>query len=207
MSEYRLINPIYQKIAIDIASRISNDELAVGSKLHGRSTLAAKYNVSPETIRRAIKLLEDVNIVKVNVGSGIVIISKEEAIKYIQKISVVDSVKSVKKQIINLMNTRNSIDNDISKSINQIIDYTERFKHTNSFVPFEIKIDPNSTLIGKTISETNFWQNTGATIIGIRRNNSVIVSPGPYALFENDDSIIFICDEASYDHCICFLNK
>ena len=35
------------------------------------------------------------------------------------------------------------------------------------------------SIIDKTISETKFWQNTGATIIGIRRDDKLMLSPGP----------------------------
>ena len=47
--------PIYQKIALDLANKIYNGEVKEGSTLYGRSILAGKYNVSPETIRRAIR--------------------------------------------------------------------------------------------------------------------------------------------------------
>ena len=56
--------PIYQKIALDLANKIYTGSIAEGSTLYGRSVLAGKYNVSPETIRRAIKLLEDIKIVE-----------------------------------------------------------------------------------------------------------------------------------------------
>lgn len=207
MSEINVINSIYQQIAIDIASRIAKDEYIVGSKLFGRSTLAGKYNVSPETIRRSIKLLEDVDIVKVNAGVGIIIISKEAAIKFIQKFQVVDSIKSVKNQIVSMIESKNMIEEQINQSIKKLLDYSERFPHTNPFEPFEIKILDNSNLIKKTIAETNFWQNTGATIIGIRRNGQVILSPGPYAIFEINDYIILIGDETSYDRCYSYLNN
>lgn len=207
MSEINLINPIYQQIAIDIASMIAKDEYIVGSKLFGRSTLAGKYNVSPETVRRAIKLLEDVNIVKVNAGVGIIINSKEDAIKFIQKFQVTDSVKSVKNQIIAMMDNRNMIEEQINQSIKKLLDYSERFHHTNPFEPFEIKILDNSDLINKTIEETNFWQNTGATIIGIRRNGQVILSPGPYAIFMQNDYVIIIGNETSYNRCYSYLNN
>ena len=49
--------PIYQKIALDLANKIYTGSIVEGSTLYGRSVLAGKYNVSPETIRRAIKLL------------------------------------------------------------------------------------------------------------------------------------------------------
>ncbi|WP_369074759.1 cation:proton antiporter regulatory subunit, partial [Klebsiella pneumoniae] len=34
--------------------------------------------------------------------------------------------------------------------------------------------------MGKTAAETKFWQNTGATIVAIKRGDELIISPGPY---------------------------
>ena len=176
MENQTITKPIYQQIATDIASRIIKDEFFIGSKLFGRSVLASYYNVSPETIRRAIKLLEDVSIVAVKPGAGIVINSKEEAYKYIQKFQVVDSITSIRKEIKSLSEEKIKIEKSIENSINELIKYTETFKNTNPFAPFEIEVMESSKLLGKSISEVNFWQNTGATIIGIRRNGSVILS-------------------------------
>ena len=55
----------YEKIALDIAYSILNEEWKVGDMIKGRSTLSGKYSVSPETIRRAIKLLEELMVVEV----------------------------------------------------------------------------------------------------------------------------------------------
>lgn len=46
--------PKYRQISLDIARKIINGDIKEGEKLYGRSELAALYNVSPETIRRAI---------------------------------------------------------------------------------------------------------------------------------------------------------
>ena len=47
-------------------------------KIHGRSTLASKYNVSPETVRRAMFLLKDMDILEMKQGSGIFIKNVEK---------------------------------------------------------------------------------------------------------------------------------
>ncbi|MDY0372402.1 MAG: GntR family transcriptional regulator, partial [Sphaerochaetaceae bacterium] len=51
--------PIYARIALDIANRIENGELLEGKRLSGRSLMSSEYGVSPETIRRAFSLLEE----------------------------------------------------------------------------------------------------------------------------------------------------
>ena len=51
MSRTRVESPVYQQIAVDIASKIASGKYPVGEKIKGRTTLAGYYNVSPETIR------------------------------------------------------------------------------------------------------------------------------------------------------------
>lgn len=207
MTEESVIKPVYQQIAIDLANRIAHGEFVVGTKIYGRSTLASQYNVSPETIRRAVILLEDMEIVEATQGSGILVKSREKAFKFIEKFKNKDSMSSLKKDISNIMNERKKLDAQLNSYIDRLIDYTERFKNSNPFVPFEIEVPKDSKLIGKTTAEVNFWQNTGATIIGIRRNNSIILSPGPYATFMEGDVYIMIGDESSYERVKNYLKE
>ena len=46
----------YTRIAISLAERIASGQLKEGDKLSGRSKLSPEYNVSPETIRRTLRL-------------------------------------------------------------------------------------------------------------------------------------------------------
>jgi K+/H+ antiporter YhaU regulatory subunit KhtT len=206
MSEVSIIKPIYQQIAIDLANRIAHSEFEVGEKIHGRSTLAGQYNVSPETIRRAVILLEDMNIVGVAQGSGIVIKSRDEAYKFIEKFKSKDSMTSIKKDIEHTLNEKKKLEEDLVSYVDKIIDYSERFKNSNPFAPIELEIPKTSKLVGKSIAEVNFWQNTGATIIGIRRGGSLILSPGPYASFKVGDIYIMIGEESAYERVKTFIN-
>lgn len=199
--------PRYQKIAIDIANAIYKGHIEEGKKLHGRSTLAGKYNVSPETVRRAIKLLEDVDVVKSSKGSGITVISKENAFGYINKFQNIESVASHKKKLLKLIEQKKQIDHEIVQSIDKIIDYSGRLSNISSITPLEIDIPSHCKIIGKTIDEVKFWQHTGSTIIGIKRGNSVILSPGPYATFEEGDVLVVIGEEEVYNAVRLFLNE
>ena len=60
----------YLQIALDLAGRIARGELAEGSRIYGRSVMASEYSVSPETIRRALRLLADMKVVEVRPQSG-----------------------------------------------------------------------------------------------------------------------------------------
>ena len=78
-NKHKIAEPIYQKIAIDIASKIAAGKYKAGEKIYGRSMLAAHYAVSPETIRRAMFMLQDVGIVAIESGSGSTVLSAERA--------------------------------------------------------------------------------------------------------------------------------
>lgn len=202
-----VLKPVYQKIAIDIANRIVSGDLSLGEKLYGRSSLASQYNVSPETIRRSISLLSDMDIVTVTKGSGIVISSVDNCLKFIDKFKDIDSISSLKKGIVDLLEKKKELDKNIEYSIDELVDYSSRFKNSNPFVPFEFEIRSEMSVINKTISETKFWQNTGATIIGIRRDDKLILSPGPTTIFKDNDIFIVVCDENSYYRTRDFLHQ
>ncbi len=94
--------PKYIKIAIDIAQKIYNNEFKVGEKVRGRSTLSSKYNVSPETIRRAVSLLKDMQVVEVTEKSGIYIKSVENAYLFIHRFNAKNNVKELRQKIKSL---------------------------------------------------------------------------------------------------------
>ena len=92
MGRTRIENPVYQQIAVDIAAKIVNGKYQVGEKIKGRSTLASYYNVSPETIRKAMCILEDVGIVSVRPGVGVEITSMENSREFIKKYNDVSNL-------------------------------------------------------------------------------------------------------------------
>ncbi|WML44453.1 TrkA C-terminal domain-containing protein [Neobacillus sp. PS3-40] len=197
--------PTYERIAIDLANRIYDGKYKVGEKIHGRSTLASDYKVSPETVRRAIKILEDVEIVHSTKGSGIVISSRENAYKYIHRFSNLESVKDLEKQMYSLIGERDKLDDQLFETVKKIMDYSVKLRHTNPLAPIEVEIFLGCTHIGKSISEVKFWQNTGGTVIGVKRNGEIIISPGPYTLILEGDVLLIIGDEETYDRVIHFL--
>ena len=74
----------YMRIAISVAERIAAGELREGEKISGRSKLSSEYEVSPETVRRAIQLLSDMRVVAVKEQSGVYVLSVDNAKRYLQ---------------------------------------------------------------------------------------------------------------------------
>ena len=199
--------PTYERIAIDLANRIYDGKFKVGEKIHGRSTLASEYKVSPETVRRAIKILEDVEIVHSTKGSGIVISSRENAYKYIHRFSNLASIKDLEKEINTLVKEKNKIEGQLLDTVSKIMDYSTKLRHTNPLAPIEVEVFPGCVHIDKTISEVKFWQNTGGTVIGMKRKGDLIISPGPYALILEGDILLIIGDDETYERVVHFMEE
>lgn len=198
--------PIYAQIAFDIASRIARGELKENAKISGRSLMSCEYGVSPETIRRSLRLLADMDIVSVQPNSGAIILSKDNASKYIEKFNRGKSYRELKHELKELIKERDQVNDRILNTIDKMFTLKEKSKDIEAINQYEIKVPSHSFIINKTITDTKFWQNTGATIIAIRRQEQIFLSPGPYAIFEEEDSIIIIGDAASYKRVEEFVN-
>jgi len=200
-------NPRYIKIAIDIAHRIYRGEFPEGYKLKGRSTLASEYNVSPETIRRSVALLEDMNVVKAHEKSGIFVISRSNAKQFIDKFAITNNLNGLFNYIKNLMAEKNRLEHDINKSIEVLIEDAIHFRDMDVLDHHREAICPSSHLIGKSIHEIKFWQNTRATIVAVIRDNKTILSPGPDFRFKEGDIICFVSEEDNVRNVKNYINE
>ncbi|MBS7131640.1 MULTISPECIES: TrkA C-terminal domain-containing protein [Clostridium] len=188
----RTNSPAYLKIALDIASRIVNGDFIEGKKLSGRSTLVGIYNVSPETIRRSIALLQDMDVVVVEEKSGITIKSKTNAGSFIEKFKTKNEFATIKHDIYSLIEEKKELESKLENKINDLIEFATQLRNVGLIVPYESLVEPNSLIIGKTLGELNFWNNTGATIIGVKREGKLYLSPGPYLAIKNGDIIVYV---------------
>ncbi len=203
--EIKIVSPVYQQIAADIASKIANGYYELGSKIYARSVLASQYSVSPETARRAIAILSDMEIVDVTKGSGVIIRSCENAIKFVKQYDDIKTVNDLKQDILHSLERQKKENDYLKNQLIELIDKTDRFKSINPFIPFEILIKGKTPYLEKTVAEINFWHNTSATIICIKRNHCLEMSPGPYAILKEDDIFYFIGDKNCYERVNKFL--
>lgn len=186
--------PVYSQVALDIAARIAHGELKENMKISGRSLMSSEYHVSPETIRRSFQLLEDMKIIKVLPGSGAFVTSRENAAEYIEKYNIGKDFRSLKRELRLLMKERDDINERIIELIDRIFDMNERYRKSNPLYTLEFELPANSSLIGKSVHDMKFWQNTGATIVAVKRGEKMVLSPGPYLVFAPDDIIIVTGD-------------
>lgn len=197
--------PKYQQIAVDLASKIVERKYRIGDKIYARSSLASQYNVSSETARRAIAVLQDLEIVEATKGSGVIIISYEKAAHFVRQFHDVQSVHELQHELMSSIQKQHQELINLQDKTKQLISRTEHFRSVNPFIPYQLEMTVESPCINQTVQELNFWQNTSSTIVGIRRQNELLLSPGPYVSLEEGDIIYFIGNDGSFARVQSFL--
>ncbi len=197
--------PRYQQIAADIAVKIACGEYPENEKIYVRSALASQYGVSFETARRAVSVLADMKIVEIIKGSGVLIKSKKRAEDFINKFDSVSQMSDLKKGILDRVNQQIHQSEELKSMVCDLIYKTERFRVVNPFSPFETEITKQASSLGQNLSESQFWHNTSATIIAIRRGEEIIISPGPYAVITEGDILYYVGDENCHERVKNFL--
>ena len=171
----------YMRVAVSLAERIAAGELREGEKLSGRSKLSPEYNVSPETVRRALRLLADMKVVEVKEQSGVYILSADNARRYLHLCAGRNDLQEKQRRLRRLLAQQEQLHRQVTELCTAILDETGRTPETWAGS-------------GKTVGELQFWQQTGATIVAIHRNLDCIVSPGPCAELYAGDSIVYVGD-------------
>ncbi len=197
--------PRYVKIAHDICSKILSGEFKEGDIIKGRSLLASTYNVSPETIRKAITILANEEIVEVKQGVGIFVDSVIKAKQYADKWDAQSTIDEQYNKVTTLIEEANKLNIKLQEALNAMID---NFKYqTNETINFQKATIPQGCwLNNKTIGEVYFWNYTEATIVAVVSNGNIQTSPGPdYPLKEGDTLILVGKDEVSYDRVLSFI--
>ena len=180
----------YTRIAISLAERIASGQLKEGDKLSGRSKLSPEYNVSPETIRRTLRLLADMKVVEVKEQSGVYILSADNARRYLHNFADQTDIRGKQQQLKELLVRQEHLNRQMAALCRDILDETSQ---TPDALPnYYCRIPDDWPHSGTTVGALRFWQATGATIVAIRRGLSYIVSPGPYAELYAGDAVIFV---------------
>ena len=180
----------YTRIAISLAERIASGQLKEGDKLSGRSKLSPEYNVSPETIRRTLRLLADMKVVEGKEQSGVYVLSADNARRYLHNFADQTDIRGKQQQLKELLVRQEHLNRQMAALCRDILDETSQ---TPDALPnYYCRIPDDWPHSGTTVGALRFWQATGATIVAIRRGLSYIVSPGPYAELYAGDAVIFV---------------
>ena len=185
--------PQYLRIALDIASKIAVGELEEQQKITGRSTLSSLYNVSPETVRKSLRLLADMKVVEIKEKSGALVLSADNAKRFLDSFRNRHEQQELRSKLQELILQHNALSRQMGELFEKLIHSQQQPLPSEKRLPnYEITISEESDKIGRTIGSLQFWQATGATIIAIRRNQNTIVSPGPFAELYGGDVVVFV---------------
>ncbi len=198
----------YMQIAMDIATRIADGELPEGSPIYGRSVLASKYNVSAETIRRSLHLLEDMKVVAIKPQGGAKGLSRDNARRYIDSASETTDLRIMRDQLKSLVEQSVILHEQILDTVSTMLHHNEHYCAARDPLPnYEVLVPEGSAVIGKNLGSLRFWQNTGATVVAIRRDQKLITSPGPYAELYGGDVIMIVGSTAAVEKTRGFVNE
>lgn len=189
--------PRYQQIAVAIAERIVDGKYPIGSKIYARSTLASNFNVSPETARKAINVLVDLEIMEVHHGSGAFVSSKTKAQQFLETYNDVNSLQDLKNKLNQSIKKQEEEFTNFSQLLSQLLSRTKDIQRRFPFNPYELHLDETALNLGKSINELNIWHSTGATIIAVQQEEQLLVSPGPYTKLEAGNTLYFVGNELS----------
>ena len=197
MSKKRADNgiPKYQQIATDIAYKIVNGIYQEGQKIYARSAIGSQYSVSSETARRAMCILADWDVVTIEKNSGVLIKSMDNAKNFLQQQEKTRSIHNLKRNILDSVKRQQQEIEVLYDYLTEMIDQIERYRSTNPFIPYEMVVTEEMPYLDRTVGEVDFWQETFATVIAIRRNGVLMMYPGPKAVFRKNDIIYYTGDE------------
>jgi len=185
--------PVYLQIARDIAGRIASGEIQEGQRFSGRSLMSSQYSVSTETIRRALGLLTEMDVVSMRPNIGVVAKSRERAAQYVDQHGEVYGMRLLKEELTSLMQRRQELDVQIDKTIQKLTDMAERFRHSDAMQTYEFTIPESALIRGMTIAQSEFRKQTGATILAIRRGADMFISPHPEEKINAGDVLVVVC--------------
>ena len=200
--------PQYMRIAVSVAVRIADGQLAEGEKLSGRSKLSSEYQVSPETIRKSVQLLRDMQVVTVKEQSGVYVRSAENAKRYLQMVGEKNELRQKKQRLRALLAQQEAVARQVSELCGSILDDSVQPEQAaEQLKTFSCRVPQDWPDAGKTLGSLHFWQATGATGGAIARADALTVSPGPYAELRGGDRILFVGDQEAREAVARFFSK
>ena len=198
--------PRYIKIAQDVCGKILPGEYPEGTLLKGRSVLGATYAVSPETVRKALNILEKHGVVSSKRGVGVYVESVLHAREFANKWKSETQIKNKYSNLETLLDEQKELQDKIRTAIDDMKD-SFTYQTTEAVKFSQVEIPSDSWINGKTIGEVYFWNYTEATIVAvIGLDNIARQSVGPDFVLHAGDKLLFVGkDNLTFDRVLSFL--
>jgi DNA-binding transcriptional MocR family regulator len=185
--------PAYLQVARDIAGRIASGEIQEGERFSGRSLMSSQYNVSPETIRRALGLLAEMDVLSMRQNVGAVVKSRERAARYVdhygEAAGMPPSAGGAGPADAGTARAGRAHRGHRPKAGRHGRALSVQRRHADLRVHRACR----ARIAGQTIAQSAFRTETGATILAVRRGAQVILSPGPDEKIAPGDVLVIVC--------------
>ncbi|MBC7347317.1 MAG: GntR family transcriptional regulator [Clostridia bacterium] len=185
----------YEEIALMLATDIARGRYREGERIYGRSVLAGQYSVSPETIRKAVALLQAREVVEAVAGSGIIVLSRQAASKFVEDFEEFSTLEKMGKRLDELLEQRNRLNAEIERLTKEIVHYKDALLKQVLYNAEEIKIESNSPLTGKSVQSAGIRTLTGVTVTAVRRHGILYDSPSADLALQAGDVLLVVGDK------------
>jgi len=183
----------YQNIAYEIAKRIVAYQIQENDKLRGRSVLAGEYEVSSETIRKAMRLLENLGVVEVKQRSGIYVISRNAAEMYIDQYRKQSESHRLFSDTQELLKESARTQKMLESHIKKLLETSK-----NDVFPFDfftVRLDSNDKNLGKNLKEIRFWNETHGLVLAVEADGDLYQAPNPKMPLEAGMTLYVLGDD------------
>jgi K+/H+ antiporter YhaU regulatory subunit KhtT len=185
----------YEEIALMLAADIARGRYREGERIYGRSVLAGQYSVSPETIRKAVALLQAREVVEAVAGSGIIVLSRQAAQKFVEDFEEFSTLERMERRLDELLEQRNRLNAEIEHLTREIVHYKDALLKQVLYNAEEIKVESGSPLVGKSVRSANIRALTGVTVTAVKRRGLLYDSPGDELALQSGDILLVVGDK------------
>jgi K+/H+ antiporter YhaU regulatory subunit KhtT len=154
--------------------------------------------VSPETIRRALAILEERGIVELHPGIGVTVCSKPNAEGYLAEYSQRQILSDIQQRLRQYLEERSHLDNEIARLTDELLDYTFKMATRLQRIQ-ELRVEADSPLVGKSLEEVQFRGRTGGTVLAIQRRTKEIVAPEAHTIVQTGDVLTVIAPPEAFE--------
>ncbi len=183
----------YQTIAYEIAKRIVAKQIEEGDKLRGRSVLAGEFEVSSETVRKAMRLLANIGVVEVKQRSGIYVLSRNAAQMYIEQYRKQSESHRLFTDTQELLKESARVNKLLESHIKKLLETSK-----NEVFPFDfftLNLETGDNNLGKNLKEIRFWNETYGLVLAIEADGELYQAPSPKMPLEAGMTLYVLGDD------------
>ncbi|MGT2666320.1 GntR family transcriptional regulator [Streptococcus rifensis] len=189
----------YQKIAVAVAKKIATGDYKVGQKIKSRTTLASLFHVSPETVRKGINILADHKIVTTKQGSGVWITSQDKALAFVQSYEQEHSLAIIRQDIEDKLESQRLEMKKLEQALEELFQQTKKSRGHFALQLYRLVLNKPLKEPNVSLNKRNIWQNSGATIVALARDETLKISPDPKLIPKQGDVLYFVGNEESQE--------